>query len=43
MTALVDWLFARLIPDWLFDLLLRAGGHLYGALYARYAGDGLAG
>ncbi len=25
MSALLDWLFARLVPDWAFDLLLRAG------------------
>jgi len=41
VTALVDWLFARLVPDWLFELLLRAGARLYAGAYAGFAGDGL--
>lgn len=29
MTALADWLFARLIPDWLFDLAVKAAAALF--------------
>lgn len=39
MTTFVDWLFRLLIPDWLFDLLLRAVTAVAAAAYAWYTTD----